>query len=65
MLSSKPSIRINKTLFERARTHAEKAGYSSVDEFIQHLLERELAKLEEPVSRKEIEEKLKGLGYLE
>jgi Arc/MetJ-type ribon-helix-helix transcriptional regulator len=65
MLSSKTSIKLSKALLERARLHSEKAGYSSVDEFVQHVLERELAKLEEATSRDDIEAKLKGLGYLE
>lgn len=65
MLSSKTSVKLNKDLCGRARAHAEKLGYSSLEEFVQHLLEREMAKLEESSSREEVENKLKGLGYLE
>jgi hypothetical protein len=65
MLLSKASIKVNKSLYERAKTHSEKTGYSSVDEFVQHVLERELARLEESASRDDVESKLKGLGYLE
>lgn len=65
MLSSKTSVKLNKALSERARLHAQKSGYSSLEEFVEHVLERELAKLEEGDSREEIEKKLKGLGYLE
>jgi hypothetical protein len=65
MLSSKTSVKLNKDLCDRARAHAEKLGYSSLEEFVQHLLEREMAKLEESSSREEVENKLKGLGYLE
>lgn len=65
MLLSKASIKVNKSLYERAKAHSEKAGYSSVDEFVQHVLERELARLEESASREDVESKLKGLGYLE
>ena len=64
MSSSKTSVKLNKALCDRARTHAEKAGYSSLEEFVQHVLEREMAKLEEASSRDEVEAKLKGLGYL-
>jgi hypothetical protein len=64
MLSSKTSVKLNKPLCDRARAHAEKAGYSSLEEFLQHVLERELAKLEETSSRDDVEAKLKGLGYL-
>lgn len=65
MLSSRTSVKLNKSLCERARLHAEKSGYSSLEEFVEHVIERELAKLEEGSSREEIEKKLKGLGYLE
>ena len=66
MLSSKTSVKLNKDLCDRARAHAEEfRGYSSLEEFVQHLLEREMAKLEESSSREEVENKLKGLGYLE
>ena len=41
------------------------AGYSGPEEFIEHVLERELAKLEDTQSDEEIVKKLKGLGYLE
>ena len=64
MLSSKTSVKLNKQLCDRAKAHADKAGYSSLEEFIQHVLERELAKLEETSSRDDVEAKLKGLGYL-
>ena len=65
MLSSKTSIKLNKDLCDRARKHAEKSGYSSLEEFVQHLLERETAKMGEADSREDVERKLKGLGYLE
>ncbi len=65
MLSSKTSLKLDKALCDRARDHAAKAGYSSLEEFVQHVIERELAKDEEAGSHEEIEKKLKGLGYLE
>jgi hypothetical protein len=65
MLSSKASIKLNKSLYQRAQTHSAKAGYSSVEEFVEHVLERELARLEERTSGADVESKLKGLGYLE
>jgi hypothetical protein len=58
-------VKLKKGLYDRARGHAEKAGYSSLEEFVEHVLERELAKVEEPGSRDDLEKKLKGLGYLE
>ncbi len=59
-----PKIKIEKDLLERARKVAGLAGYSSVDEFITHLIERELSKLEGAQGDDEIKERLKGLGYI-
>lgn len=64
MLSFKPSVTLTKGLYDRARKQAEAAGYSSVDEFVCHVLERELAKNQESDIRDDVERKLKGLGYL-
>jgi len=61
----RPAIRLDKKLWERVKRCAAKEGYSSPQEFVEHVLERELAKPEESVSKEEIERKLKGLGYLE
>ncbi len=61
-----PKIKIDKELYERVRGAAEKAGYTSVDEFIVHVLEREAEKLENLSSdEQEAEQQLRGLGYLE
>lgn len=57
-------IKLDKALVTRAKRYADLAGYSSVEEFIQHVLEKELAKLEGSDSEEEIKKKLKGLGYI-
>lgn len=57
-------IRIDKNLLERARKLASTAGYSSVDEFISHLIEKELAALEGAGNDEEVKKRLKGLGYI-
>ncbi len=41
------------------------AGYSAPQEFVEHVLEKELAKIEESESDEEILNKLKGLGYID
>lgn len=41
------------------------AGYSTPQEFVEHVLEKELAKIEESESDEEILNKLKGLGYID
>lgn len=57
-------IKIEKSLLDKVRKYAEMSGYSSVEEFVTHMLEKELAKIEEADSEDEIKKKLKGLGYI-
>ncbi len=58
-------IKLDRELLERAKRCAEIAGYSSVDEFIAHVIEREVNTLEEDgTSEEEIKKQLKGLGYI-
>ena len=57
-------IKIDKNLLERVKKFAGIAGYSSVEEFVEHALEKELAQLEEADSEEDIKKKLKGLGYI-
>ena len=61
----KQTIKLNKELMARVTKCSVAAGYSSPEEFVQHVLERELAKIEETESNEEIARKLKGLGYLD
>lgn len=61
---SKTSIKLNKSLCQRAAQCARKAGYSSLEELVEHLLEKELARSETADSKEDVEKKLKGLGYL-
>jgi hypothetical protein len=64
-MSSKTTVKLNKALCQRAARVAEHAGYSSVEEFLEHVLEKEMANFEESDSKEEVVKKLKGLGYLE
>jgi len=57
-------IKIDEALLEKATRFASLAGYSSVEEFINHALEKEIAKLEGTDSEEEIKKRLKGLGYI-
>jgi hypothetical protein len=57
-------ISIDERLLGRVRTWAERAGYSSAEEMITHVLEREIAHLEGAASEDELRKRLKGLGYL-
>ena len=62
---SKASVNLGKPLRERARLAAAKAGYSSIEEFVTHAVEKELARVEEAESKEAVTQQLKGLGYLE
>lgn len=57
-------VKIEKELMEKVKKYARLAGYSSPEEFVQHALENEIAKLEDAKSDEEIKERLKGLGYI-
>jgi len=60
----KAKVKIEKILFEKVEKFAAMSGYTSPEEFITHLLEKEIAKIEEADSEEEIKKKLKGLGYI-
>lgn len=60
----KDKVKLDKDLLDKVRKYAEISGYASVEEFIGHCLEREIAKLEESDSEEEVKKKLKGLGYI-
>ena len=58
-------IKLDPDLLDRIKKVAEVAGYASHEEFIVHVLEKELAQIEEGGdSDEDIVEKLKGLGYI-
>ena len=60
-----PKIKLEKELYEKLKKFAEISGYSSVDEFITHILSNEVAKMDdEGGSDEEIKKKLEGLGYI-
>ena len=58
------SIKLDKALLAKVKRYADLAGYSSVEEFITHALEKEIAQLETADSEDEIKKRLKGLGYI-
>ena len=57
-------IKLDSALVDRVKKFSEIAGYSSVEEFITHALEKELAQLEDADSEEEIKKRLQGLGYM-
>jgi metal-responsive CopG/Arc/MetJ family transcriptional regulator len=58
-------IKIDDDLYERVKNIAEIAGYPSPEEFITHMIEKELSKLENPEDDEDVAERLRGLGYIE
>ena len=62
-----PKLNIDPGLLKRAEDHAAAAGYSSVSEFVAHLIERELSGAPAAGLDNEEEAKLRlqGLGYID
>jgi len=59
------SIKLDKALLARVKRISDLAGYSSVNEFVTHALEKELQRLESgDGTDEEIKKRLKGLGYI-
>jgi metal-responsive CopG/Arc/MetJ family transcriptional regulator len=64
MFGSGNKIKLDKDLLDRVKQIAEVAGYASHEEFITHIIEKELAQFEDAGSDDDITEKLRGLGYI-
>ena len=58
-------IKIDSALHDRAKKASEKAGYSSLEEFVTHIIETEVAKHEHSDVDEKVADQLRGLGYLE
>jgi Arc/MetJ-type ribon-helix-helix transcriptional regulator len=63
-MGARTNIKLSKALCDRAKLLVEKAGYSSLEEFIEHAMEKDLAHFEEADSKEDLIKKLTGLGYL-
>lgn len=58
-------IKVDKDLLEKVKKYSTLAGYASPEEFVQHVLEREISKFEENGdSEEEIKKRMQGLGYI-
>lgn len=57
-------VKLDKDLVARLKKVSDTAGYATVDEFITHILEKELAHFDDAGSDEDIENKLRGLGYI-
>jgi len=60
-------IKLDEDLLKRCKEHTKAAGYSSVEEFVHHVLEEALKKARPTTSEDEekVLARLKGLGYIE
>lgn len=58
-------IKIDDELYDRLKKVSKIAGYASPDEFVIHMIEKELAALEDAEDDQDVTERLRGLGYLE
>jgi len=66
----KNHVKIDDELYTKAKQCAELAGYSSVEEFIRHIVEKEIRQIlggdsMEDATPEEIKKRLQGLGYIE
>ena len=59
-----PKVKIEKDLYEKVKAVCQGAGYSSVEEFVAHVLEREISPPGADDSEEEVLNRLKGLGYI-
>ena len=58
-------IKIDSNLISRAKRAAEISGYSGVEEFIEHIIEKEISKHETNEVDEKVADRLRGLGYIE
>lgn len=65
-MAKKLKIRMEPEMLERIRRVARAGGYASEQEFVMHVLERELEQLDpgDGESEEEIRRKMEGLGYI-
>ena len=63
--SDTKKVKIAKPLYERLAEIASSGGYSSTEEFIVHILEKEAAKFADAADEAEVQKQLRGLGYIE
>ena len=62
-------VKIEGDLLEQAKKCTEAIGYASVDEFVLHVLEKEVKRIfpdgDAAESKEKITKRLQGLGYIE
>jgi hypothetical protein len=60
-------IKVDPDLLARCRRQAEREGYSSVEEYVAHVLEKALRAAGDKSTEddEKVEKRLKGLGYID
>lgn len=56
-----PKVKLDAHLLKKAEARSQELGYSTVQEYISHLIEKDL---KESCDDQAVEDRLKGLGYL-
>jgi hypothetical protein len=64
MFGSSVKVKIERDLMDHIRKVADVAGYATAEEFVVHVLEKEMLHFEDAGSDDDIRDKLKGLGYI-
>ena len=64
MFGNNVKVELEHDLYDRLKKVADVAGYATVEEFITHVLEKEMLHFEDAGSDEDIRAKLKGLGYI-
>ena len=57
-------IKLEKELYQRVKEFSDGAGYSSVEEFVSHVLEEAVGSNEQAENEEVVKQRLQGLGYL-
>ena len=64
MFMFSPKVTFDRAFYKKLKEYSEISGYSSVEEFVVHVLEKEIEKLGDADSKEMIKKRLKGLGYI-
>jgi len=64
MFGNTVKIKIDRDLVDRLRKVADVAGYATIEEFIAHILEKEMVNFEDTKDDADLRDRLKGLGYI-
>jgi len=57
-------VKLPPDLWDRAKHHAEQAGFATVEEFVVRAVEKELERVREDPDDEETRKRLEGLGYI-